>query len=95
VGPLRGERADRPTYRFLDRLGDRRGDDVFLAHHEIFDGKCVQKTVLIHGLEDALASNEPAFIHRLDHPRIGWPATPYRQTLNWSRLSPRATRSES
>jgi serine/threonine protein kinase len=70
VSPLRGERADRPTYRILDRLGDRRGDDVFLAHHEIFDGKCVQKTVFIHGLEDALASNEPAFLDRLDHPRI-------------------------
>lgn len=70
MSPLRGERADRPTYHILDRLGDRRGDDVFLAHHEIFDGKCVQKTVFIHGLEDALASNEPAFLNRLDHPRI-------------------------
>lgn len=67
MSPLRGERADKPTYRILDRLGDRRGDDVFLAHHEIFNGKCVQKTVFIHGLEDALASNEPAFLNRLDH----------------------------
>jgi len=30
----------------------------------------VQKTVAIHGYEDALASNEPAFLKRLDHPRI-------------------------
>jgi serine/threonine protein kinase len=43
---------------------------VFLAHHEIFNGKCVQKTVRMHGLEDALASNEPAFLDRLEHPRI-------------------------
>jgi eukaryotic-like serine/threonine-protein kinase len=70
VSPLRGERADKPTYRILDRLGDGRGDDVFLAHHEIFNGKCVQKTVHMHGLEDALASNEPAFLNQLDHPRI-------------------------
>ncbi len=24
----------------------------------------------MHGLEDALASNEPAFLNQLDHPRI-------------------------
>ncbi len=70
MSPLRGERADKPTYQILNRLGDGRGDDVFLAHHEIFDGKCVQKTVHMHGLEDALASNEPAFLNQLEHPRI-------------------------
>lgn len=70
MSPLRGERADKPTYQILDRLGDGRGDDVFLAHHEIFNGKCVQKTVIMHGLEDALASSEPAFLNRLEHPRI-------------------------
>jgi serine/threonine protein kinase len=68
--PLRGERPDRATYRILDRLGDGRGDDVFATHHEILDGTFVQKTVAMHGLEDALACNEPAFMHRLDHPRI-------------------------
>ena len=67
--PLLGERRDRPTYRILDKLGDGRGDDVFLTHHEIFDGKFVQKTVHMHGLEDALA-NEPAFLNRLEHPQI-------------------------
>jgi serine/threonine protein kinase len=70
VSPLRGERRDRATYRILDRLSSGLGDDVFLAHHEIFDGRVVQKTVYMHGLEDALASNEPAFLNRLDHPRI-------------------------
>jgi eukaryotic-like serine/threonine-protein kinase len=70
VSPLRGERRDRPTYRILDRLSSGLGDDVFLAHHEIFDGRVVQKTVYMHGLEDALASNEPAFLNRLEHPRI-------------------------
>jgi eukaryotic-like serine/threonine-protein kinase len=70
LSPLRGERADKPTYRILDRLGDGRGDDVFLAHHEIFNGRCVQKTVRMHGLEDALASSEPAFLNKLEHPRI-------------------------
>lgn len=70
MSPLLGEHPDKPTYRILDRLGDGRGDDVFLAHHEIFDGKCVQKTVRTHGLEDARASHEPAFLNRLDHARI-------------------------
>jgi eukaryotic-like serine/threonine-protein kinase len=69
MSPLRGE-ARRPTYRILDKLSDGVGDDVFLAHHEIFDGTVVQKTVFMHGLEDALAANEPAFLNRLDHPRI-------------------------
>ena len=70
MSPLRGERSDRATYRIVDRLSSGLGDDVFLAHHEIFDGRVVQKTVFMHGLEDALASNEPAFLNRLDHPRI-------------------------
>jgi serine/threonine protein kinase len=70
VSPLLGERRDKPTYRILDRLSGGAGDDVFLTHHEIFDGKYVQKTVHMHGLEDSLASNEPAFLNRLEHPRI-------------------------
>lgn len=70
MSPLRGERVDRPTYRILEKLSSGVGDDVFLTHHEIFDGKFVQKTVFMHGLEDALASNEPAFLNRLDHPNI-------------------------
>lgn len=70
MSPLRGE-ARRPTYRILDKLSEGvASDPVFLAHHEIFDGTFVQKTVHMHGLDDALASNEPAFLHRLDHPRI-------------------------
>jgi eukaryotic-like serine/threonine-protein kinase len=70
MSPLRGE-AKRPTYRILDRLsGGAASDRVFITHHEIFDGTFVQKTVYMHGLEDALAASEPAFLHRLDHPRI-------------------------
>jgi eukaryotic-like serine/threonine-protein kinase len=69
VSPLRGEAA-RATYRIIDKLSSGVGDDVFLAHHEIFDGTVVQKTVFMHGLEDAIAANEPAFLDRIDHPRI-------------------------
>lgn len=68
--PLLGERPDRATYQILSRLGDGRGDEVFATHHEILNGTFVQKTVGMHGLEDALAWNEPAFMHRLDHPRV-------------------------
>lgn len=70
MSPLYGENPEKPTYRIRDKLGDGRGDPVFLAHHEIFGVPCVQKTVLMHGLEDALASSEPAFLNQLDHPRI-------------------------
>jgi hypothetical protein len=70
MSPLHGERRDRPTYSLRERLGDGRGDIVVLAYHHIFGGTCVQKTVRMHGLEDALASSEPAFMDRLDHPWI-------------------------
>lgn len=70
MSPLRGENPQKPTYLIRSELGDGRGDPVFLAHHDIFQVPCVQKTVFMHGLEDALASNEPAFLNRLEHPRI-------------------------
>lgn len=67
---LKGENPRRATYRFLDRLTSDRGDEVLLAEHAIFEERVIQKTVAIHGYEDALASSEPAFLKRLDHPRI-------------------------
>jgi serine/threonine protein kinase len=68
--PLRGE-ADRKTYVIQDRIaGGATTDDVYLAFHTVFQGPCVQKRVHTHGLEDALASNEPAFLDRLRHPHI-------------------------
>ncbi len=70
MSPLRGENPNKPTYQILSRLGDGRGDHVYKARHEIFGGECVQKTVRMHGLEDALANSEPAFLDRLEHPRI-------------------------
>jgi serine/threonine-protein kinase len=67
---LKGENPRRATYRILDRYTSGAGDEVLLAEHAIFEEKVVQKTVAIHGYEDALASNEPAFLKRLKHPRI-------------------------
>jgi serine/threonine protein kinase len=67
---LKGESPRRATYRILERLSSGIGDDVFLAHHEIFDGTIVQKTVSTHGYEDGLAASEPAFLNRLNHPRV-------------------------
>jgi serine/threonine protein kinase len=69
--PLLGEDPKRPTYRILEQLGGGpASDEVFLAWHEVFQGPCVQKTVWLDGLEDALASNEPAFLDKLHHPHI-------------------------
>jgi serine/threonine protein kinase len=68
--PLRGEAA-KPTYKIIRQLaGGPATDNVYLAEHTIFQGPCVQKCVHMHGLEDALASNEPAFLDRLRHPHI-------------------------
>jgi eukaryotic-like serine/threonine-protein kinase len=68
--PLRGE-AQRKTYRIEERLGGGPAtDDVYRAWHTVFQGPCVQKRVHVHGLEDALASNEPAFLDKLRHKHI-------------------------
>jgi serine/threonine protein kinase len=72
---LKGESSRRATYTIIKKLSSARGDDVLLAQHAIFEETVVQKTVAIHGFEDALASSEPAFLNRLDHPRI----TPVRE----------------
>jgi serine/threonine protein kinase len=70
VTPLRGE-AQRKTYRIVEQIGGgRTSDDVYRAWHDVFRGPCVQKRVQVHGLEDALAYNEPAFLDRLRHPHI-------------------------
>jgi serine/threonine protein kinase len=67
---LRGE-AERPTYRILGQVsGGSVGDPVYHAYHEVFRGPCFQKTVSMHGLEDALAANEPAFLERVNHPHV-------------------------
>jgi eukaryotic-like serine/threonine-protein kinase len=68
--PLRGE-AGRKTYRIDERIGGGPAtDDIFRAWHNVFQGPCVQKRVHVQGLEDALASNEPAFLDKLRHPHI-------------------------
>jgi serine/threonine protein kinase len=68
--PLRGE-AHRKTYRIDERIGGGPAtDDVYRAWHNVFQGPCVQKRVHVHGLEDALASSEPAFLDKLRHPHI-------------------------
>jgi serine/threonine protein kinase len=68
--PLRGE-AQKPTYKIIRQIaGGPATDDVYLAYHTVFEGPCVQKCVNMHGLEDALASNEPAFLEQLRHPHI-------------------------
>lgn len=67
---LKGESTRRKTYSIIDKLSSGPGDDVLLAEHAIFKQTVVQKTVAIAGYEDAIASSEPEFLHRLDHPRI-------------------------
>jgi serine/threonine protein kinase len=68
--PLRGE-ANRKTYRIERRIAGGPGtDDVYLAFHTVFQGPCVQKRVHMHGLEGALACNEPGFLNKLRHDHI-------------------------
>ncbi len=67
--PLRGE-ASRPTYAITDQYRTGPGRSVYLAHHHVFQGPCIQKTVSLLGLSDAMFSCEPQLIERLDHPHV-------------------------
>lgn len=67
--PLRGEAA-RPTYAITDQFRTGPGRSVYLAEHHVFQGPCIQKTVSLVGLADAMFSSEPQLIERLDHPHI-------------------------
>lgn len=67
--PLRGEAA-RPTYVITDQYRTGPGRSVYLAEHHVFKGPCIQKTVSLVGLADAMFASEPQLIERLDHPHI-------------------------
>lgn len=67
--PLRGEAA-RPTYQITDQFDTGPGRAVYLAFHHVFQGPCIQKTVLLQGLGDAMFACEPQLIEQLSHPHI-------------------------
>jgi serine/threonine protein kinase len=67
--PLRGEAA-RPTYAITGRYPTGAGRAVYRAYHFVFNGPCIQKTVSLVGLADAMFACEPQLIEQMDHSHI-------------------------
>lgn len=68
--PLKGERLDRPTYRILHSLRGGHVGEVYLADHDVFNAKVVQKTYSPLGREDSIAKREPQLLFRMKHDHI-------------------------
>ncbi len=68
--PLLGEAPGRPTYTGHGLVVAHPGRLVHLAYHQVFGGRCVQKTVPLMGMPDAMMLTEPQLIERLEHPHI-------------------------
>jgi eukaryotic-like serine/threonine-protein kinase len=64
---LRGELLSRPTYRVIQTIQEGNAGVCYKFWHEIFGCWKAQKTVSLIGLGDALAYEEPALLHELDH----------------------------
>lgn len=67
--PLHGEAA-RPTYVIQGQVPTGPGRAVYQAWHHIFNGPCMQKTVNLIGLPDAMFLSEPQLLQHLAHRHI-------------------------
>jgi serine/threonine protein kinase len=68
--PLVGEAPALPTYVNHSLVLALPGRLVQEAYHQVFQGPCVQKTVPLAGMPDAMMLSEPQLMERLDHPHI-------------------------
>lgn len=68
--PLQGQAPAPPTYVNITQIVAQPGRIVYLADHQVFGGPCVQKTVPLMGMPDAMMLTEPQIIEQLDHPHI-------------------------
>jgi serine/threonine protein kinase len=64
---IRGELLSRPTYKVIQTIHEGDTGLCYKVWHDIFDCWKAQKTVSLIGLGDALAYEEPALLHELDH----------------------------
>lgn len=64
---LRGELLTKPTYPVILSIHEGSTGLCYKVWHDIFDCWKVQKTVSLAGLDDALARQEPALLHELNH----------------------------
>ncbi|WP_421735729.1 serine/threonine-protein kinase [Cellulomonas sp.] len=68
---LLGEYMGRPTYKFLQTIGEGSQSICRRAYQDVLGVDVVQKTVSTFGSpESAVRANEPALLHRIKHDRI-------------------------
>lgn len=67
---LRGELLAKPTYQVIQTIQEGNTSICHKCWHELFECHCVQKTVNLLGVNDALAYNEPKLLKSLKHPRL-------------------------
>ncbi|MBQ1031363.1 serine/threonine protein kinase [Micromonospora sp. C97] len=67
---IRGDRLDKPTYRIIQTILEGNTAVCYKCWHEIFECHCVQKTISLLGVTDALAYQEPQLLKALNHPHL-------------------------
>ncbi len=68
--PIRGDRLEKPSYAILRSLRGGNVGEAWLAQHEVFGQRVVQKTYSVLGLEDSVATREPRLLRNIDHPHV-------------------------
>ncbi|MEV4540633.1 serine/threonine-protein kinase [Micromonospora echinaurantiaca] len=67
---IRGDRLDKPTYKIIQTILEGNTAVCYKCWHEIFKRHCVQKTISLLGVTDALAYHEPQLLKDLNHPHL-------------------------
>ncbi len=67
---IRGDRLEKPSYAILRSLRGGNVGEAWLAQHEVFGQRVVQKTYSVLGLEDSIATREPRLLRNIDHPHV-------------------------
>jgi serine/threonine protein kinase len=68
--PLRGERLQKPSYAILRSLRGGNVGEAYLARHEVFGQRVVQKTYSVLGLEDSVGAREPRLLRTIEHAHV-------------------------
>ena len=67
---IKGERLSRPTYSVIQTITEGSTALCYKCWHEVFERDCVQKTVSLLGVQDAVAHKEPQLLKSFNHPHI-------------------------
>jgi eukaryotic-like serine/threonine-protein kinase len=68
--PIHGDRLEKPSYAILRSLRGGHTGEAWLAQHQVFGHRVVQKTYSVLGLEDSVATQEPRLLRNINHPHV-------------------------